>query len=135
MRPSIALLISLMLAPAALAAGGSELLNYQGVLRDAGGNPRQGTFDMRFRLFDAQAAGNELLIDEHIAAGTGGVVVTGGLFNVALGNGNVLDGSGPGVYANMTQVFGQLDSVWLEIQVGGETLTPRVRRARVRRTP
>ena len=26
----------------------------------------------------------------------------------------------------MTQVFGQHDAVWLEIQVGGETLTPRV---------
>lgn len=49
---------------------------------------------MRFRFFDADALGNEVLIDEHLFAGTGPVVVSGGLFNVALGSGDVVDGSG-----------------------------------------
>ena len=35
------------------AAGVPERLNYQGVLRDADGDPQEGTFDMRFHFFDA----------------------------------------------------------------------------------
>src|ERR1044071_1812207 len=119
-------LIALTLALPALAADGPNLLNYQGVLRDSSGAPRQGTFDIRFRFFDAATVGNELLIDEHLAAGTGGVAVSGGLFNVALGSGTVLDGGGPGTFANLREVVAAYDAVWLEIQVGGETLVPRV---------
>ena len=127
MKISLALaLLTLLIAPPALAAGGPDRLNYQGVLRDAAGDPRQGTFDMRFRFFDAATLGNEVLVDAHLGAGTGGVVVTGGLFNVPLGSGDVLDGAGPGVFGSIGEVVGQLDAVWLEIEVAGETLAPRV---------
>jgi len=123
---TLLLLSALLFGLPAYAAGAPEGLNYQGVLRDADGEPREGTFDMRFRFFDADALGNELLFDEHLAAGTGAVVVTGGLFNVALGGGNVLDGSGPGVFDSIGDVFGQVEGVWLEIEIDGETLAPRV---------
>ena len=125
--PSVLALIALTLALPAAAADGPNLLNYQGVLRDSAGAPRQGTFDMRFRFFDAATLGGELLIDEHLAAGTGGVVVSGGLFNVALGSGTVLDGGSPGTFANLREVVAAHSAVWLEIQIGGETLAPRVR--------
>ena len=89
------------------------VINYQGVLRDAADDPQNGTFEMRFRFFDAAAAGNESCIDEHCAVGgpavcvgeTAGVTVTGGLFNVELGGGAVSDGAGALVYDSLPQGF------------------------------
>ncbi len=104
----------------------SHWVNLQGVLRDNNGNPLNGSFDMTFRFFDAAAGGNEILIDEHLSAGTGNVTVSGGLFNVALGSGNLLDGSGPGTFVRLSDVFGNVEAVYLEIQASGEVLSPRI---------
>jgi hypothetical protein len=112
---------------AVLAAAPPALVNYQGVLRDAAGVPIDGTRDMVLRLYDAPAGGNEVVVDEHLASGTGSVVVDGGLFNVAIGGGDVADGAGPGTYSTLGQVFRRLKSVYLEIQVAGEVLVPRIR--------
>lgn len=101
------------------------LLNYQGVLRDSADQPRNGTFDMTFHFYDAPAAGNEILIDAH--ATPSGVMVTGGLFNVALGGGTISDGSGAGFYSSLDGVFRDFDTVYLEVQIGAETLAPRTR--------
>jgi hypothetical protein len=38
----------------------------------------------------------------------------------------VTDGSGPGTYSSAADVFRDFGSVWLEIRVGAETLTPRI---------
>lgn len=114
-----------LLAGAAAAATPPGRVNYQGVLRDAADDPQTGVYDMVFRFFDG--SGNEILIDQHLAAGTGAVTVSGGLFEVALGGGNLADGSGPGTYGSLGAVFRDFDEVWLEIQVAGETLAPRVR--------
>jgi type VI secretion system VgrG family protein len=106
-----------------------DLVNYEGVLRDPNGVPRNGAFDMTFRFFDALTLGNEILVDSHLAAGTGAVTVTGGLFNVKLGGGGVGDGSAVlpnDPYTSLTQVFRDFSPVWLEVQVGGETLAPRI---------
>ena len=108
-----------MLAGTAHAMGVPDLVNYQGVLRDAQGEPEDGDFDMRFRFFEADVAGNELLIDEHLAIGTGPVTVSGGLFNVALGGGNLLDGSGPGIFLTLSQVFGTEEEVYLVLEGRG----------------
>lgn len=101
------------------------LLNYQGVLRDAADKPRNGTFDMTFRLFDAPSAGNEILVDAHTSSS--GVVVTNGLFDVLIGGGTITDGSGPGFYASLDNVFRDFDTLYLEVQIGAETLAPRTR--------
>ena len=61
-----------------------DLINYQGVLRDAADKPLDGTFPMVFHFFDAETGGNEILVDSHAS-----VVVSGGLFNVQLGDGAV----------------------------------------------
>src|SRR5262245_9659627 len=111
--------------PAAWAADPPATLNYQGVLRDAADKPRNGSFDMVFRFFDAATVGNEILVDTH--AGGGAVVVSNGLFNVPLGGGTLSDGAGPGTYATLDQVFGDFGDVWLEIAIGAETLSPRVK--------
>jgi hypothetical protein len=101
------------------------LVNYQGVLRDSMGKPLDGTFDMTFHFYNALTAGDELLMDAH--TGGGGVVVTGGVFNVLLGGGVVTDRSGQGIWTSLDLVFAAYATVYLEVQVGSETLSPRTR--------
>lgn len=105
----------------------SPFINFQGVLRDSGDDPLDGNFDMTFRFFDAATGGNEILVDRHFATGTGPVRVTGGLFSAVLGGGAVADGSGPGAYTNLAQVSRDHAAVYLEVQIGAETLGPRTR--------
>lgn len=112
------------LAPAG--APPPERVNYQGVLRDSGGVPLSGTYDMWFRFFDDAVAGDEILVDQHAAATANAITVSGGLLDVALGTGTVSDGGGPGTYTLLSEVFRDYTDVWLEIQVDAETLSPRV---------
>jgi hypothetical protein len=110
-----------------VAANPPALTNYQGVLRGPADEPLTGTFDMVFRFFDAETAGNEILIDRHMTLNAAPVMVDGGLFSVALGGGLVVDGGGPGSFTSLTDVFRDHTEVWLEMQIGAETLTPRTR--------
>ncbi len=107
-------------------AKGPAQLHYQGVLREADGTPLDGAIDMRFSFYSAESGGDEILIDEHRKEDTGPVVVSEGLFSVALGSGNVVDGSGPGTYLSLETLFAKYGTVYLEIEVKGETLAPRV---------
>jgi hypothetical protein len=122
----VVVLVLLAAAPV-LAATPPALVNYQGVLRDNNDKPLNGPYDMLFRFMDAATAGNEIMNDQHAAATSNGITVTGGLFNVPLGSGTIADGSGPGTYTTLDAVFRDYGSVWLEVRVGAETLTPRTR--------
>ncbi len=82
-------------------------LNVQGVLRNAGGEVVSGVYNMVFTLWDAQSGGN-LLFD----SGTQTVTVTGGVFNTYLNLGS-------------TDPFKNRSAVWLQIQVGTDTLPRR----------
>ena len=113
---------ALLAAAAAWAASPPALVNYQGVLRDGDGAPLSGTFTMEFRFFDAESGGNEILLNQPPA-----VTVTDGLFNVALGSGTNSDGSGPGTYTSLAEVFRDFEEVYLEIRVELEDLSPRLR--------
>ena len=77
-----ALLMIALAAGVALAASPPAIVNYQGVLRDDQNLPLDGSFDMTFRFFDTEnvGTGNEIMIDAHVAAGSGDVTVNGGLF-------------------------------------------------------
>lgn len=113
----------------ALPAAGSEpppLLNYQGVLRDASEAPLDGDHDMVFRFWSHETAGDEILVDTHDTLGGHPVTVSGGLFNAVLGGGVVSDGSGPGGFLTLKHVFRDYGDVWLEVEVDGEILAPRV---------
>jgi hypothetical protein len=114
-------------ASVVLAADPPTLVNYQGVLRDSSDKPRTGTFDIVFRFFDAVTAGSEILVDSHTGGGGNAVTVNGGLFNAQLGGGTVTDGSGAGTYTSLADVFRDYGATWLEITVGGEVLSPRIR--------
>jgi hypothetical protein len=110
-----------------LAAAPPDLMNYQGVLRNALDKPLNGSFDMVFRFYDSMVAGNEILVDGHFVLGGRGVDVTGGLFNVYLGSGDVQDGLGPGIYTSLGQVFRDFSEVYLQVEVQHEVLSPRTR--------
>ncbi|MBK7919771.1 MAG: hypothetical protein IPJ94_26640 [Chloroflexi bacterium] len=86
-------------------------VNYQGRLAAPDGTPKNGTFGMSFAIWDAASGGNVVWGAESHAA----VPVTDGLFNVGLGS--QTSGGIPTTVWNGDR--------YLEIAVGGETLTPR----------
>jgi hypothetical protein len=98
-------------SPAAAPGSSATTVNYQGRLADPTGNPKNGTFGMTFALYDASTGGSLVWGPESHAA----VPVSDGLFSVGLGS----------------QTSGGIPtSTWngdryLEITVGGETLSPR----------
>jgi len=118
---TLAALVAILGGGAVLAADPPALVNYQGVLRDSGGTPvPDGSYEMQFRFFAVQAPGGSAILQDSQT-----VAVTGGLFNVQLGR-SPSDGPGPGVYTSLGQVFADFPELYLEVQVGGETLAPRV---------
>ena len=124
----IVLLVSVFVLPGgAEAATPPDRMHYQGVLRDSSDIPLDGFNDLVFRFFTAETGGSEILIDRHTSSGGSQVDVKEGLFNVELGGGQVLDGSGSGTYIDLPAMFGAYSSVWVEIEVNGEILSPRGR--------
>jgi hypothetical protein len=103
----------------ALAAAPPDRLHYQGVLRDAADNPLTGTYAMQFTFYDAAAGGSALLSDLQNAPG---VAATGGLFTASLG----LNPQGGFPYTSLAAMFADHGTVFLEIKVGAETLSPRI---------
>lgn len=95
------------------------LLNYQGRLTDPQGAPRTGTFTMAFRIVDGNGAALPLPWAETQA----GIVVNNGFFSVLLGKVTPLSAAlfqGP-----PADSFGPVR--FLEVTVGGETLSPNIR--------
>ena len=86
-------------------------INFQGLLLDASGAPVNGLVDLDFALFDTEAGGNALWTESHLD-----VDVIDGVYDVALGSTTAIDAS---VLSG--------SKVYLEIDVEGETLTPRQR--------
>jgi hypothetical protein len=82
-----------------------KLINYQGMLTDDLGSPLTGSYDLTFRIYDDTTGGNLKWNETH-----SGVVVEDGLFNVTLGTNTALD-------------LAFNESYWLEVEVGGETLS------------
>jgi len=80
-------------------------------LADSGGSPLDGTYGMTFALYDASSGGNLVQGPESHAA----VPVSDGLFSVGLGS-QTSGGIPTGVWNG---------DRYLEITVGGETLSPR----------
>jgi len=85
-----------------------QLINYQGKLTDKDGKSLNGTYDLTFTLRDHTS--NASWSEAHT-----GVKVTDGLFNVLMGS----------VKANtLWALFSSNHDLYLEIKVGGETLSP-----------
>ncbi len=114
----ITLLLSLLFTVDTQAVPG--LLNHQGMLTDADGIPLNGSYTMRFRLFDSENGGIQLWNAPD--GETQSIEITDGVFNVRIGT----------LYPLGSSIFAS-DNVWLEIAVynddsaAWETLSPRQR--------
>ncbi|MFA5113466.1 MAG: hypothetical protein WC529_04110 [Candidatus Margulisiibacteriota bacterium] len=106
MKRSALVLLGLMVLAFAAAAV-PQYVNYQGLLRDSGGLLINGNKAMVFKLYDAETAGNLLW-----TMTSAEVKVSGGIYFVQLGP---LTASELGAGRR-----------WLELAVGGETLSPRM---------
>ena len=107
------------------AADPPDLINFQGVLRDSNDAPvPDDDYDMIFTFWSAEVGGDEIASCVHV--GGRAVAVTGGLFNVLLGEPAPEDGPSHGEYGSLTEIFGDYGAVWLAIEVDGEELTPRI---------
>lgn len=84
-----------------------HLINYQGRLTDKSNVPLEGAYNLTFRIYDAETAGN-LLWEETQT----GVVIQKGIFSILLGSVN-----------NLNLAFDK--PYYLEIKVGNDVMTPR----------
>jgi len=98
------------------------LLNYQGRLTDAGGQPRSGGFTMTFAFYDAVTGGTKLP-EQAPWEETQAVQVVNGVFNVLLGSATPLPSAlflgGPSDQHGVLR--------FLQVTVNGEILSPRTR--------
>ncbi|MFO7682156.1 MAG: hypothetical protein R6X34_19105 [Chloroflexota bacterium] len=92
-------------SPAAVEAIVASGISYQGRLTDPGGTPLNGTYTMRFVVYNASVAGSSLW-----DSGNLNIAVENGLFNVKLG---------------VSQASFNGQALWLSIIVDGQTLSPR----------
>jgi hypothetical protein len=105
-------LAALVLLPESALAEIPQVIGYQGKVTDNSGNPvADGSWPMRFRLYDSQSGGS-LLWD----SGTHATATSGGIFNVMLGE---------SPHSPLTLVFDQ--DYWLLVTFDGEDQTPRRR--------
>lgn len=109
---------------AAIASNPPELISYQGVLDNAG-SPVNGPQNIVFRLYSAASGGDQILVDSHV--GGLAIAVNDGLFTAEIGGGIVTDGAGPGAFTSLGPVFRNYSTVYLEVEVAGQILTPRQR--------
>ncbi|NUL83360.1 MAG: hypothetical protein HUU60_11665 [Armatimonadetes bacterium] len=93
---------------AALGAFGQTEIDFQGSLK-SNGLPANGSFDMAFRLYDSATGGAQI----GPTVTRNGVGVSNGLFRASLDFGAVFDGA----------------ARWLQIEVSGTTLSPRIKLA------
>ncbi|MCW5204294.1 hypothetical protein VU12_15310, partial [Desulfobulbus sp. US4] len=92
-----------------------DQINYQGKLTDDKGMPILNTsYTLTFRIFDAVSGGSLLWAEDQT------VSVTGGIYNVILGQGTTTAGS-------FGHTLFSVDNRWLEVVVEGEVLSPRQR--------
>ena len=105
-----------LIAPLAL-ADVPGLVNYQGYLTDSNGDPLTDFMDMEFTIWDDAVStdpGN--LKWTETWTGAAKVLVEDGYYSALLGT-----------YESFCAVFAENDDLWLQVQVGVETLSPRKR--------
>jgi hypothetical protein len=103
--------VLILLLAGAAQAQVPPVINYQGQLLDASGNPASGNFTMVFSIFDVATGGTALYTE------TQNVTVSNGVFNVLIGS----------VTPIPQTLFDDSPNRLLEIRVNGNVLTPRRR--------
>ncbi|MBI3097544.1 MAG: hypothetical protein HYY93_04760, partial [Planctomycetes bacterium] len=122
---ALALFVALAACPLQAQAIPPGLVHIEGRLTNASGVPANGATDIVLRLYDTGpgAGGTLLITDSHTAGGGNAVTVTNGIYAFDLGSGTITAGS----KATIGACFADVATVWLEVQVAAETLTPRTR--------
>ena len=110
------LIVSGVLSDTSCFADSPQIINYQGRLTDAGDNPLTGSYNITFKLWSHQTSVEAQYYEW--AESHSPVTVIEGLFNVVLGSVNT---------DTLGAVFNANDTLYMEIEVGGETLSPRVK--------
>ncbi len=105
------LFLSLLMCAASLAFAGGQI-SFQGKLTDSAGQPVTDNLDFKFRVYDAQELGSLQWTEDH-----DDLRVTDGLYSVMLGSVTSLSG------------IDFSESLWLEVEVENQTLSPRYRLA------
>lgn len=109
-------LVAIAAAVASSGAGVPAMMTYQGKMTDAAGQPvSDGSYNMRFALYDQQSGGTLLWQEPLTADPPVSVQVVGGVFTVLLGS-----------TVPLVETAFQ-GNTWLQTQVNGEVLAPRVR--------
>lgn len=111
MRIPLAALLLAALAGSAVAAASPQKIQFQGKLLDTANNPRNGSFDLTFRLFNVPTGGTALWTETQ-----SGLAVNNGVFEASLG----------AVTALTANLFGGA-SHFLEVEVAPDpAMTPRL---------
>jgi hypothetical protein len=90
-------------------AGIPKMINYQGMLTDNSGTPLNGSYNIGFKIYNAESGGTERWEETQ-----SGVSVTNGLFNVILGSVTPIN-------LDFSEIY------WLDITVDGETMPTRLK--------
>ncbi len=102
-----------------------NITSFQGVLRDATEQPLSGTYPIVFRYWSdassVDAATFEIGWESHPA-----VIVNDGLFTALLGTQPFNTGASGYGGLNINQMFGDFNQVWLQLEVDGDVLLPRI---------
>lgn len=106
-RSGLTLLVALCVA--ALATAAPPVVNHQGFLTDASGQPLNGTAALAFGVFAVASGGSALWTESHPS-----VPVVDGVYSVELGS-----------IAPFPSTLWDGSDRWLEVSANGETLTPR----------
>lgn len=104
----------------AMAAPPSGEITYQGRLSDNGGNAN-GSYNLVFRFFSVPFGGTEIC-----NTSKPGTTVTGGVFTTSLGP-TVNDGPSGGVYTDLSKVFIDFSTLYLQVDVNGTPVGPRTK--------
>ena len=105
--------IALFLGSFAWAASVPQIINFQGRLTDNFNNPETTTVNFTFKFFDSLAGGNQLPVGSPWSE-TQSISVTNGVFNALIGS-----------QTSIPYTVFQTTSVYMEITVAGQTLSPR----------
>jgi hypothetical protein len=89
-----------------------QVISFQGRVTNTAGVPQTGTYNLTFKMYNTETGGTASWTETQPA-----VQVTNGIFNVLLGSMTVLPVS----------VFDNADNTWVEITVGSNVLSPRIR--------
>jgi hypothetical protein len=113
----IVALVLVLALPVMAQTTSRQMINVEGRAYDQASppNPLSGSYNMTFRLFDVSTSGTALFTEAHT-----GVSLNNGFYVAKLGD-QTTGGIPASVFAN--------NDLYLEIQIGTETLSPRVRLA------